>query len=131
MCAVFMSTSLTLHSFADGNGRMTRLLVNYCLGVINPFPFTLMASREDYVNVICKTRDNIDDLSSDTIEYKNDAVTRTMLIMEQCQPSTLCAMLIRYCWCAWQKLLEVSEVPDLEWCNVMEIYSTLMYNKTI
>ena len=68
-----MSTSLTLHSFADGNGRMTRLLVNYCLSVINPFPFTLMASREDYVNVICKTRDNIDDLSSDTIEYKNDA----------------------------------------------------------
>ena len=38
--AVFMSTSLTLHSFADGNGRMTRLLVNYCLSVINPFPFS-------------------------------------------------------------------------------------------
>jgi fido (protein-threonine AMPylation protein) len=101
--AVFMSTSLTLHSFADGNCRMTRLLVNYCLSVINPFPFTLMASREDYVNVICKTRDNIDDLSSDTIEYKNDAVTLIMLIMEQCRPSTLCAMLIRDCWCAWQK----------------------------
>jgi prophage maintenance system killer protein len=71
--AVFMSTFLTLHSFADGNGRMTIPLVNNCLSVINPFPFTLMASREDYVNVICKTRDNIDDLSSDTIEYKNDA----------------------------------------------------------
>ena len=45
--------------------------------------------------------------------------------------STFCAMLIRDCWCAWQKWLEVSQVPDLEWCNVMEIYSTLMYNKTI
>jgi hypothetical protein len=94
---------ITLHSFADGNCIMTRLLVNYCLSVINPFPFTRMASREDYVNVICKTRDNIDDLSSDTIEYKNDAVTLIMLIMEQCRPSTLCAMLIRDCWCAWQK----------------------------
>ena len=54
------------HPFGDGNGRMCRLLANYVLSLITPFPVALYGSeegrsgREDYVNAIVECRDNRD-----------------------------------------------------------------------
>ena len=53
------------HPFSDGNGRMCRLLANYSISHITPFPVGIYHSknpekntREDYINVIVKYREN-------------------------------------------------------------------------
>ena len=53
------------HPFGDGNGRMCRLLANYVVGLITPFPVALYhtsnprrSQRDDYVNAIVRCREH-------------------------------------------------------------------------
>ena len=53
------------HPFGDGNGRMCRLLANYVLTLITPFPVGLYhtdnknrSGRKDYVDAIIQCREN-------------------------------------------------------------------------
>ena len=80
------------HPFGDGNGRMCRLLANYVLSLITPFPVALYGSgegrttREDYVNAIVECRDN-----------------------REKGPGTLAAMLIEGTLRGWQNLFRILE----------------------
>lgn len=84
------------HPFGDGNGRMCRLLANYVLSLITPFPVALYGSgegrsgREDYVNAIVECRDNRDR-----------------------GPGTLAAMLIEGTLRGWKSLFCILERHNL------------------
>ena len=68
--ALLMSNFVNAHPFIDGNGRMCRLLANYALGLITPFPVTIYHTdtaagngigRDDYVRAIVQFRDHPDE----------------------------------------------------------------------
>lgn len=53
------------HPFVDGNGRMCRLLANYAISCITPFPVGIYhtknperSDRKDYIDAIVKCQDN-------------------------------------------------------------------------
>ena len=84
------------HPFGDGNGRMCRLLANYVLSLITPFPVALYSSgegrsgREDYIKAIVECREHRDK-----------------------GPHTLAAMLIEGTWRGWKSLFRILEQRNL------------------
>ena len=86
------------HPFSDGNGRMCRLLANYVLTLITPFPVALYMSstcggrsgREDYLNAIVECR-----------------------MKRKKGPGTLAAMLIEGTWRGWKNLFSILEQNNL------------------
>ena len=81
-----------LHPYAGGNGRMCRLLANYVLQLITPFPVAIYHSdesrstRDDYVKAIVRCRDNPEE-----------------------GPRALAAMLVDGAWYGWKKLIAFEE----------------------
>ena len=82
------------HPFGDGNGRMCRLLANYVITLITPFPVFLYDTsnssrngREDYINVIVRCREH-------PVEG----------------PGGLAAMLVEGAWRGWENLFQ-----NLQW----------------
>lgn len=76
------------HPFGDGNGRMCRLLANYVLGLITPFPVSLHHMpkqekrwRNDYLEAIVRCRENPEE-----------------------GPRDLAAMLVEGAWQGWESL---------------------------
>ena len=54
---------VSVHPFGDGNGQMCRLLANYVVGLITPFPMSLYHNpernaRQDYLNAIVHCREH-------------------------------------------------------------------------
>ena len=80
------------HPYVDGNGRMCRLLANYVLRLVTPFPVAIYHSdesrsaRNDYVNAIVRCRDNPEE-----------------------GPRALAAMLVEGAWYGWKKLIAFVE----------------------
>ena len=99
------------HPFGDGNGRMCRLLANYVLSLITPFPVPLYSSgegrsgREDYLNAIVECRKNRDK-----------------------GPRTLAAMLIEGTWRGWKSLFSILEQRNL--ISVIPIEPLAVVNKS-
>ena len=78
------------HPFADGNGRMCRLLANYVVGLITPFPVSLYhtqdktrSGRDDYLEAIVRCRENPEE-----------------------GPRGLAAMLVEGAWRGWDSLFK-------------------------
>ena len=78
------------HPFNDGNGRMCRLLANYVVSLITPFPVSLYhtyhkgrSGRDDYLNAIVRCRENPEE-----------------------GPSGLAAMLVEGAWRGWENLFK-------------------------
>lgn len=82
------------HPFGDGNGRMCRLLANYVLTLITPFPVGLYhtgsnqdrSGRNDYVNAIVQCRTD-----------------------SERKPCDLAAMLVEGAWNGWRMFFETLE----------------------
>lgn len=81
---LLMANFVNAHPFADGNGRMCRLLANYALGLITPFPVTIYhtdtagngVGRDDYVNAIVQFRVNPDEGPRDTAAMLTEGLWR-------------------------------------------------------
>ncbi|XP_045165664.2 uncharacterized protein LOC123529401 [Mercenaria mercenaria] len=105
--SLFLFVFLTLHPFADGNGRLARLLASYNLLTFSPF-MTLIynvfsSSREcDYIQALVDTREGLQ--IPEKITAKDEARKLTISVMRQ-KPCDLCSMLIESNWTIWRQLL--------------------------
>jgi len=83
------------HPFSDGNGRTCRLLANYVVSLITPFPVTPScgegnSTRDDYLKAIIECRDHRDK-----------------------GPGALASMLIEDTWRGWRRLFQsISELTN-------------------
>lgn len=69
-CTVWLFHELlSLHPFGDGNGRLCRLVLNYAISVIVPFPVPLRdifrSSRDTYLNAVMAPRKSADGRPTD------------------------------------------------------------------
>ena len=92
-CAAgLMFDFIDTHPYMDGNGRMCRLLANYVLGLITPFPVAIyhsdesQSARDDYVNAIVRCHEHPEE-----------------------GPRALATMLVEGAWYGWTKLIAFVE----------------------
>ena len=102
--AWLMFNFVDVHPFGDGNGRLCRLLANYVLGTVTPFPVPIYLGEvpgqikwEDYLDAIVKCRES-----------------------EMKHPGQLTSMLVENAWKGWKRLFDTLKRMDflkdvIEW----------------
>ena len=93
LAALLFVQLITIHPFDDGNGRTLKLLVNFVLSAITPFPVPLyiedgIRTRRTYVDAIMAARN----LSELTLTRVNP-------------PEDLAALFIECGWQSWRELM--------------------------
>ena len=94
--AYLLFEMLDVHPFADGNGRLCRMLVSYALSFATPFPssvYNIWRSDDDDI-----TNKDAADAYIDAIVATRRSVTR--------HPHLLAAMIAECNWYAWRKFFE-------------------------
>jgi hypothetical protein len=92
LAACLLSWFVTLHPFLDGNGRLGKLLANFILSGVTPFPIPFYVedgvhSREVYVAALMAARD-----------YSDPRMTWFR------PPCDLLALIIEVAWLTWRNL---------------------------
>ena len=95
-CAVLLFELLDLHPFSDGNGRLSRLLCNYCLSICTPFPMPIYniwnsSSKDDYIQMLVDARKS-------NMRY----------------PESLVTMIIECNWFGWKTYFKALQTCKLE-----------------
>ena len=103
----FLFCFLEIHPFADGNGRLSRLLSSYHLLTYSPFLTPIYnvfskSGRDDYVKALVDASNGLPRM--EPIATNEDAINLTMSIMQQ-KPEALCSLMIESNWAAWRQLL--------------------------
>lgn len=93
LAALVFVQLITIHPFDDGNGRMLRLLVNFVLSAITPFPVPL------YIEDGIRLRRTYIDAIMDARNLADAALTRIN------HPEDLSALFIECAWQSWQDLI--------------------------
>lgn len=101
-CAArIMFDFVNTHPFGDGNGRMCRLLANYVLHLIAPFPVGIYhtngnegpgVSRSDYIEAIVQCRDHPEEGPRDIAAMLVEGVWRgwnSLFLNFKCHPQTI------------------------------------------
>ncbi|XP_052813499.1 uncharacterized protein LOC128240735 [Mya arenaria] len=107
-CATsFLFTFLQLHPFADGNGRLARLLGSYSLLTFSPFMTPIYnvfskSSENDYIDALVEARRNLE--SHPPIDDMNSGVKVVNTLLQQ-EPRDLFAMLVESNWTMWRQFL--------------------------
>lgn len=94
LAALLFVQLVTMHPFDDGNGRVSRLLVNHVLSAITPFPTPRhvedgIRSQRTYVNAIMAARD-----------LSDSKLTRIV------SPKDVSALFIESSWQTWHEVAE-------------------------
>ncbi|XP_023232963.1 uncharacterized protein LOC111632694 [Centruroides sculpturatus] len=92
LSSYLLFTLISLHPFGDGNGRLCRLLANYCLSTMTPFPSPIYnvytpSMHEDFLNSIITCRNS------------NDK-----------KPRDLCALIIEANYASWLDYIKTNKV---------------------
>ncbi|XP_052813400.1 uncharacterized protein LOC128240700 [Mya arenaria] len=103
----FLFTFLQLHPFADGNGRLARLLASYSMLSFSRFMTPIYnvfskSSEKDYIDALVKARQNLDPYPLITDQNTGFMLVNSLL---QQEPSDLFAMLVESNWSMWRQFL--------------------------
>ena len=110
LVAKFVFTFLQLHLFADGNGRLGRLICSYILEIVCPFPSAIYnvyspTKKKDYVNILVKARKGLE--FKRDLNFKQEAIDFVGDILNHIDRmgSDLTALIVESNWYTWKEYL--------------------------
>jgi hypothetical protein len=105
--SIFLIGFLVIRPFNDGNNRLAKILCSFYLSVLNPFPFTIVANKDEFIQAVMEAIEPIQ-INTETIKTEKEAEQLSYDIMDNCNPSKLCLLFIKGCFSLWKKWNELN-----------------------